>query len=82
MASSSSETKKDPPVFKTKVGRVQLAGWCQSTENGDLYTFTLKRSFKTKSGEFKDSFSFTVPGDSADAQRAISEFERYVEQQK
>ena len=72
--------KASPPVYKTKVGRVQLAAWEQKTSTGSMLTVTLKRSFKTDSG-YKDAFNFAL-SDLDDIARALEDVKQWAREHR
>jgi len=73
----SPEEKGAPPVFKTKVGRVQMNVWEQETKSGTMLSVTLKRSYRDQDGNFKDAYNFSVQ-DLADMRRCIDEVEAWA----
>lgn len=83
MASRFDKTDREnaPPVFKTKIGRVHLAAFEQPTSNGPMLSVTLKRTYKTESGEFKDAYSFAL-GDLDDAARAFAEVKAWAKERQ
>ena len=80
MTSETEKNQKAPPVYKTKVGRVQAAVWTQDTDRGTLYSATFKRSYKNEKDEFRDAFNFTVD-DLADLERASRDVRDWITQQ-
>lgn len=70
-----------PPRFKTKCGRVHVAVFEQETSNGPMLSITLKRTYKTESGEFRDAYSFAL-GDLEDITRAFTDVKAWAEQRQ
>lgn len=83
MASRLDKTDKEnaPPVFKTKCGRVHVAVFEQLTSNGPMLNVTLKRAYRTESGEFKDSYSFSV-SDLDDASRCFADVKTWAKERQ
>lgn len=71
-----------PPVFKTKCGRVHVAVFEQQTKNGPMLSLTLKRTYRTDSGEFKDAYSFGVGSDLDDISRALADVKAWAKEQR
>jgi len=74
----SGKSSKAPPVFKTKAGRVHVAVFEQETSSGPMLSVTLKRTYKTESGEFRDAYSFAL-SDLDDIGRAFTDVKAWAE---
>ena len=60
-----------PPVHRIPLGRIRVAVWQHESESGrKYYSVSLKRSFKTDEGEFRDTSSLDAD-DLPNAARAL-----------
>lgn len=49
---------KQTPIHKIRIGAIQAAIWRNKTEKGTFHNVTVKRGYKDKDGEWKDTDSF------------------------
>ena len=68
---------ENKPIKSGKEGRISWAIWASQNQNGEPYfQFTFKKSYKTESGEWKDTNYFSVrdlPTLAAIAQKLFTE---------
>lgn len=74
-------TSNKPPVHKVSIGRITVAVWQRDSEQGRKYfSVTVKRSFKTDEGEFKDTSSLDAD-DLPNAARALEAAHAWILEQ-
>lgn len=79
MASNSEKGDRESaaPAFKTRCGRIHAAVFTQTTSKGTMYSVTVKRTYRTESGEFKDAYSFSM-SDLDDIARAFNDIKAWA----
>ncbi len=52
--------EKQPPIYKRNIGRVHVAVWENSGENGSFLSFDFNRVYRDAEGVFKNTNSFAA----------------------
>jgi hypothetical protein len=57
--SGDTEAARSRPVATFKQGGVEVSVWKNQTDKGEAYNTTIRNSYKTDSGEWKETTSFS-----------------------
>src|SRR5688572_20507328 len=79
---SEPSTRRNPPVHKTRYGRVEVAVWARELEEGRMsYSVTLQRSYQDQDGKWQHT-SFLDEGDILPAAEALRQAGTWVQEQR